>query len=133
MLACLNEKAELLRLYYPYIDYFQNIDVYRLGFVKNNQVFWFADAELINQYYDGNIVITKLQYQDTEILIRDYILLDQNVMVRKIKWNQPTSLLVYSKLKSFPDKLVSRHDDKQLSCSILSGFIHGNHFGNQNC
>lgn len=107
ILACLDEKAELLRLYYPNIDYFQNIDVFKLGFVRENKVFWFSDAEAINQYYEGNIVVTKLKYDDTDILIRDYVLLDKNVMIRKIKFNQLTNLMVYSKLKSSPDKLIS--------------------------
>lgn len=107
ILACLDEKAELIRLYYPHIDYFQNIDIYKLGFVRENKVFWFSEAELINQYYDRNILYTKLKYEDTDILIRDYILIDKNVLVRKIKFNQPTNLMVYSKLKSSPDKLIS--------------------------
>ena len=107
ILACLDEKAELIRLYYPHIDYLQNIDTYKLGFVRDNKVNWFSDAELINQYYDGNIVVTKLRYDDTDILIRDYILIEKNIMVRKIKFNQLTNLMIYSKLKSSPDKLIS--------------------------
>ena len=107
ILACLDEKAELMRLYYPHIDYLQNVDIYKLGFVRENKVNWFSDAELINQYYDGNIVVTKLKYDDTDILIRDYILIEKNVMVRKIKFNQRTNLMIYSKLKSSPDKLIS--------------------------
>jgi len=107
ILACLDEKAELMRLYYPHIDYFQNVDIYKLGFVRDNKVSWFADAELINQYYDGNIVFTKLRYDDMDILIRDYVLLEKNVIVRKIKFNQLTNLMIYSKLKSSPDKLIS--------------------------
>ena len=47
ILACLDEKAELMRLYYPHIDYLQNVDTYKLGFVRNNKVNWFSDAELI--------------------------------------------------------------------------------------
>ena len=107
ILACLDEKAELIRLYYPHIDYFQNIDIYKLGFVRENKVYWFSDAELINQYYEGNIVVTKLKQDDMDILIRDYVLMDRNVIVRRIKFNQKTNLMVYSKLKSSPDKLIS--------------------------
>jgi len=109
MLCCLDEKANLIRLYYPYIDYFQNIDTYSLGFVypNSNHVEWFKNANLVNQYYDGNIIYTKLSINDVDILIRDYCLIDKNVLVRKIKFNQPLSLMVYSKLNSTPDKLVS--------------------------
>ncbi len=109
ILGCLDEKANLIRLYYPYIDYFQNIDTYSLGFVypEGNHVEWFSNANLVNQYYDGNIVYTKLNINDVEILIRDYTLIDKNIVVRKIKFSMPLSLMVYSKLKSSPDKLVS--------------------------
>jgi len=116
VLACLDDKAELIRLYYPNIDYYQNIHTYSLGFVFDgeNRVYWFKDAEKINQYYDGNVIYTKLKYNqsnnnhfDTEILIRDYILPDRNIMVRKVKFSEPLSLMVYSKLNSSPDKLVS--------------------------
>ena len=117
MLACLDDKAELLRLYYPNIDYYQNIHTYSLGFTFDgeNRVHWFKDAEKINQYYDGNIIYTKLKFEhskinrdfDIEVLIRDYCLLSQNVMVRKIKFSEPLCLMCYSKLNSSPEKLVS--------------------------
>ena len=114
-LGCLDEKAELIRLYYPNIDYFQNIHTYSLGFVfdSENKVYWFKDAEKINQYYDGNIVYTKLTYGnienhfDLEILIKDYFLIEKNIMIRKIKTSEPVSLLVHSRLNSSVDKLVS--------------------------
>ena len=94
MLACLDDKEELIRLYYPNIDYYQNIHTYSLGstFDGENRVHWFKDAEKINQYYDGNIVYTKLKFEhskidrdfDVEVLIRDYCLLNQNVMVIRL-------------------------------------------------
>ncbi len=109
ILACLNENAELIRLYYPYIDYFQNVDTYSLGFVRpdENKAYWFKDASIINQYYDGNIIYTKMMYDDADIFLRDYVLTDSNVVVRKIRFNQPLSLILYSKLHSTPNKLVS--------------------------
>ena len=107
ILACLDEKAELMRLYYPHIYYFQNIDFYRLGYVKSDKVYWFSDSEVINQYYEGNIIVTKLKQDDMDILIRDYVLMEKNIIVRRIKFNQETNLMVYSKLKSSPDKLIS--------------------------
>ena len=111
ILACLDEKAELIRLYYPYIDYYQNIDRYSMGFVYPgaNKVYWFRDADLINQYYDGNIIYTKMHYNDVDVFIRDYCLIDKNIVVRKIKFNQKLNLFVYSKLNSSPNKLVSRN------------------------
>ncbi len=118
ILATLSKEAELLRLYYPNIDYYQNIHTYSLGFVHEgeNKLYLFKDAEVINEYYDGNIVYTKLSYShdrkenqsfDTDILIRDYCLIDKNIIVRKIKFNEPLSLVVYSKLNSSPNRLIS--------------------------
>ena len=109
MLGCLDEKGELIRLYYPQIDYYQNIDTYSLGFVKpgERKVFWLKNAEYINQYYDGNIIYTKLRYDGADILLKDYCLIDKNVLVREIKFNEPLHLMVYSKINSNKDKLVS--------------------------
>ena len=38
ILGCLTDKGELIRLYYPYIDYFQNIDNFKMGIIKNNSI-----------------------------------------------------------------------------------------------
>ena len=109
MLGCFDEKGELIRLYYPQIDYFQNIDTYSLGFVKpgERKVSWLKNTELINQYYDGNTLYTKLKNNDIDILVEDYCLVDRNVLVRTIKFNEPLHLMVYSKLNSSKDRLVS--------------------------
>ena len=111
ILACLNKNAELLRLYFPNIDYYQNVDTYSLGFLKgdSSQIFWVKDSESINQYYDGNILFTKLKYDDIEILVKDYVLIDKNILVRKIKFNQPLKTVVISRLNSSKDMLVSRN------------------------
>ena len=109
ILGCLDDKANLIRLYYPYIDYFQNIEAYSLAFVyeNTNYVNWFNDMNVVSQYYDGNIVYTKLSKDNVEILIKDYALIDKNIVVRRIKFNMPLSLMIYSRLNSSPDKLVS--------------------------
>jgi GH15 family glucan-1,4-alpha-glucosidase len=111
MLACINEKAELLRLYYPNIDYYQNVDTYSIGFVKDssNETLWLKDSETVNQYYDGNVLFTKLKNSDVEILVKDYVLINSDVLVRKIKCNQPLKTVIISKLNSNKDKLVSRN------------------------
>ena len=41
ILGCLNDKGELIRLYYPNIDYFQNIDQYKFAILKDRDVRWF--------------------------------------------------------------------------------------------
>ena len=107
ILGCLDEKGEIIRLYYPNIDYFQNIDKFSMGFAKDGGIRWFEEANLKKQYYDGNVVYTELDIDGYEILQRDYILIKKNVVVRKLKFNKKANLFLYSKLNSDVNKKVS--------------------------
>lgn len=107
ILASLTSKGELIRLYYPNIDYFQNIDKNALGIVKDNQILWLSDGNLKSQYYDGNIIYTELHVGEYEILQRDYVLPYKNVLVRTFQFNQNINLFLYSKLNSDVNKKVS--------------------------
>ena len=107
ILGCLDGKGELIRLYYPNIDYFQNIDFYKLGIVDNNHVLWFSDAFFSKQEYNGNIVYTELHIGEYKVIQKDYILPNKNILVRKISVNKNVRLIVYSKLNSNPNRLVS--------------------------
>lgn len=107
ILGCLNDCGEIIRLNYPYIDYFQNVDSFKMGFAKDGKVRWFSDACEKKQYYKGNIVYTELNLDGYEILQRDYVLLKRNVIVRKIQFNKKGNLFVYSKLNSDVNKKVS--------------------------
>ena len=55
ILCTLSDKGEILRLYYPHIDYFQLIDSYSLGILSDNRICWLKDGDTTKQYYDGNI------------------------------------------------------------------------------
>ena len=107
ILGCLTNKGELIRLYYPNIDYFQNIDQYKFAILNNNNVLWFDCSNLKRQYYEGNIVYTELENSGYEILQRDYILPNKNILVRTLKFNKKLDLLLYSKLNSDVNKKVS--------------------------
>ena len=107
ILGCLNEAGEIIRLYYPQIDYFQNIDEFRMGFAENGRISWFNDAYSKKQYYDGNIVYTELNFDGYQVLQRDYVLIRKNVVVRKLKFNRKANLFLYSKLNSDVNKKVS--------------------------
>lgn len=107
ILSTLSDKAEILRLYYPNIDYFQLIDRFSLGIFYDNNICWFKDGNLLKQYYDGNILYTELKVNDVNITLRDYILPDKNVLVRAIKFMKPSNLILYSKLNSGVNKQVS--------------------------
>mgnify|MGYP004663034563 FL=1 len=107
ILGCLSNKGELIRLYYPNIDYFQNVDTFKVGLLYDNSISWLCDAERLNQYYDTNIVYTELKINDIEIKQRDYILVDKNVLVRKYKFSKKINLFLYSRLNSNTNRLIS--------------------------
>ena len=106
ILGCLTDKGELIRLYYPNIDYFQNIDKFKFGILNNNNINWFENANTKKQYYEGNILYTELVLNDIEILQRDYVL-PKNIVIRKLKFNKKVNLFIYSKLNSDINKKVS--------------------------
>ena len=107
ILGCLTEKGELIRLYYPYIDYFQNIDQNKIAIIKDGRMLWLNEGMLKKQYYEGNIVYTELNIEDYEVLQRDYVLPTKNVLVRTFKFNKKLNLFLYSKLNSDVNKKVS--------------------------
>ena len=108
ILGTLTDKGELIRLYYPNIDYFQNIDKNKLGIVHEGRILWLDEvATLIRQHYEGNIVYTELKVENYEILQRDYVLPRKNVIVRTFKFNKKLNLFMYSKLNSDVNKKVS--------------------------
>lgn len=106
ILGCLTDKGELIRLYYPNIDYFQNIDKFKFG-ILNNGMKWFENGIAKKQYYEGNILYTELSMDDIEILQRDYVLPKKNIVVRKLKFNKKVNLFIYSKLNSDVNRKVS--------------------------
>lgn len=107
ILGCLTDKAELIRLYYPNIDYFQLIDIYSLGIFTDNKIYWFKDSELLNQHYDGNILYTELNVNGVNVVIRDYVVPERNIFVRAIKFMKPSNFMIYSKLNSDINKHIS--------------------------
>lgn len=107
ILCTLSDKGEILRLYYPNIDYFQLIDFYHLGIFCDQKICWFKDGTTTKQYYDGNILYTELNVNEVNITIRDYIMPQKNVLVRAIKLMKPCKLFVHSQLNSDVNKQVS--------------------------
>ncbi len=107
ILACLSNKGELLRLYYPHIDYFQNIDKFQMGLMTESKVLWFHDGEQRKQYYEGNILYTELSIDGVDVLQRDYVLPSKNILIRKLKFSKEVNLFLYSKLNSDVNKKVS--------------------------
>lgn len=107
VLGCVTDRGELIRLYYPNIDYFQNIDMYNYGIVIDNKIKWLSDANLISQYYDTNILYTELENGDIKVIQKDYVLIDKNVLVRKLAFNKNVDMFLYSRLNSNVNRMIS--------------------------
>lgn len=90
MLGCITETGELIRLYWPQIDFFQHIEKMLVGFfdVENHhRKVWFSEGDhSFRQDYigDTNILQTVAVFQQLplEVAQTDFCLPDQSVMVR---------------------------------------------------
>jgi glucoamylase len=90
MLGCLTDKGELVRLYWPNIDYPQHIERFICGiyfFDKKHSTVWLSDDkwDISQGYIDGtNILITNYVGRDIEIEISqmDFVVPDTNILVR---------------------------------------------------
>ena len=118
--ATFSKRGELLRLYYPSIDYRQFIDEFMVGLKIN-------DSRLINLYddinniysqnyiEDTNIINTEIKntYFNNKIIQTDFMPIKENVLVRKyVVENEheiplDVNLLVYSKLLTDKNNTVS--------------------------
>lgn len=107
ILCTLSDKAEILRLYYPNIDYFQLIDTHNVGILTDDNIYWLKDGKTVKQYYEGNILYTELNVNEVSITLRDYVLPNRNILVRAIKLMKPSRLIIHSKLNSDVNKQVS--------------------------
>lgn len=90
MLGCLNDKGELIRLFWPNIDYPQHIDRFCMGifFIENkNSTIWLdGDHFTHKQRYigDTNILETVCECVERGIKVTqiDYVIPDRDVLVR---------------------------------------------------
>lgn len=111
--ASYTKNGELLRLYYPNVDYRQFIDFFNVGIKVNdsNIIYTHKDVNnLYNQYYveDTNILKTEIfnTYFRLQLEQTDFCPIKENVLVKRYKFkNENTidldlNLLVHSKLLS---------------------------------
>jgi GH15 family glucan-1,4-alpha-glucosidase len=91
MLGCISEKGELIRLFWPNIDYPQHVDrmlsgVFNTG--QQNSTVWLSDDSFSHsqQYVkDTNILETMCVNWDkgVRILQKDYVLTDKDILIRQ--------------------------------------------------
>ncbi len=118
--ATFSRKGELLRLYYPNIDFKQYIDFFKMGVKVNDSGIIYLHEDVNNrykQYYTENTNILNTEIENTYFNLKvrqiDYILIKENVLVRKYifknnnKLNLSVNLLANSKLLTNFNNMVS--------------------------
>ena len=118
--ATFSKEGELLRLYYPNIDFKQYIDFFKMGVKVNDSGIIYLNEDINNrykQYYTENTNILNTEIENTYFNLKvrqiDYILIKENVLVRKYifknnnKLNLTVNLLANSKLLSNSNNMVS--------------------------
>lgn len=91
MLGCISETGELIRLYWPEIDFPQHIEKMLTGFFdKNapNSTMWFSEGDHeVHQTYieDTNILQTtvKISRLSLQVIQTDFCVPDQDVLIRR--------------------------------------------------
>ena len=91
MLACLTGSGELVRLFWPHIDYPQHVERMAAGIFyisQKNSTSWFNEHDWKHtQYYveDTNILKTLCENESRGLKVEqtDYVLKDRDVLVRQ--------------------------------------------------
>jgi len=111
VLASFSKTGELLRFFYPNIDFMQHIDEFNVGFVSDKSCTVWLHEDInnsYNQYFEENTNILNTEifnsYFKLFINQKDYVCIDKNILVKKYtienKSDKPQNIkiLVYSKL-----------------------------------
>ena len=118
--ATFSKKGELLRLYYPSVDFKQFLDFYRVGVKINDSGIIYLHDDInnrYNQYYTENTNILNTEIENTyfnlQIKQTDFVSIKENVLIRKyvLKNNNKLDLninfLIDSKLLTDENNMVS--------------------------
>lgn len=86
--ATFSKKGELLRLYYPSVDFKQFIDFYRVGVKINDSGIIYLHEDInnrYNQYYTENTNILNTEIENTyfnlQIKQTDFVSIKENVLI----------------------------------------------------
>ena len=138
MVASFSKSGELLRLYYPQIDFKQYIDFMNIGIKVNDSGIIYLHSDINNIYTqeyveNTNILNTYIynSYFKLEIKQTDFIPIKENVLIKKynIKNNNTIDLninfLIHSKLLTNANNKVSGI----FKDNILMQYTHDSTFG----
>lgn len=124
MLAALSDKSELLRLYWPNIDYLQQLDKFLCGiYIKNenSSTVWLNDhrCEHSQEYIpETNIIKSTITnyFDGYKITLLDFVHPELDVLVRKFEIRNVSERPIELGLVSFS---ASTSSDPDVSCSLF--------------
>jgi glucoamylase len=124
MLVCLSEKAELLRLFWPNIDFSQQFDKMLCGiFIKNKKgsTVWLNDQRCQHhQEYlkDTNIVKSTIinEFDGYKVILYDFVHPHKDVLVRRFEIQ---NLLPEQRELGFVSFSAATSSDPDVSCSLF--------------
>lgn len=111
ILASFSSKGELLRFFYPNIDFMQDIDEFKVGLISDTSNTFYLEDDInneYNQYFTENTNILNTQiynkYFKLNTLQTDFISMSKNLLVKQYKienksdFVQNIKFLIYSKI-----------------------------------
>ena len=123
MVASFSKTGELLRLFYPTVDYKQFINFFHVGIRLNDSGMIYLHNDInnsYNQYYieDTNVIRTEIfnSYFNVEIVQTDFVLLKEPILVRRFEVTNKSNIdlnlnfLIYSDLHSNHNNQVSGYE-----------------------
>jgi len=124
MLVCLSEKAELLRLFWPNIDYLQQFDKILCGiFIKNQNgsTIWLNDQRCQHhQEYlkDTNIIKSTIinDFDGYKVILYDFVHPHKDVLVRRFEIQ---NILPEQRELGFVSLSVATSSDPDITCSLF--------------
>ena len=141
----LTKKGEITRIFYPYIDFRQYIDEFKVGIKINDSNLIHIENDInnvYNQYYsDGtNVINTEIEntYFNLDILQTDCVdIYNENLLIRRYKFFNRNSIPLNVNLL-IKSKLLTNQNNDVSSIKIDNGVIQYSHdfnftvFSNQN-
>lgn len=133
--ASYSKNGELLRLYYPTIDYKQFVDSFNVGIKVNdsNIIYTHKDVNnLYSQYYveDTNILKTEIfnTYFRLKLIQTDFCAIKENVLIKRYKFKNENTIdldlnfLVHSKLLTDNNNQVSGYKKDNLLLQYMHDY-----------
>lgn len=134
--ASYTKKGELLRLYYPNVDYRQFVDFFNVGIKVNdsNIIYTHEDVNNVyNQYYVENTNILKTEIFNTYFRISieqtDFCPIKENVLIKRYKFKNENTIdldlnfLVHSKLLTDENNQVSGYKKEDMLLQYMHDYI----------